>query len=74
MAVCRSCGAEIEWARTEAGKSIPLDLGEVENGNLAVEGGVVRVRRAGDLAAFEPRRRSHFASCPYARQHRKARV
>jgi hypothetical protein len=72
MATCRSCGAEIQWARTEAGKAIPLDVGEVENGNLVVEGGVVRVRRPGDLATTEPRRRSHFASCPFARQHRKA--
>jgi hypothetical protein len=72
MSACRSCGAEIEWARTESGKLIPLDVGEVEDGNLVIEGGVARVRRGG-LDADLPRRRSHFARCPFARQHRKAR-
>lgn len=26
MSVCRSCGQEILWAKTDAGKTIPLDL------------------------------------------------
>lgn len=27
---CRSCGAQIVWARTEAGRAIPLSLTTVE--------------------------------------------
>lgn len=42
---CRSCGAEIEWRKTEAGKNTPYDLSGTP----------------------------HWATCPSADRHRKAR-
>lgn len=73
MSVCRSCGAEIRWAKTTGGKPIPVDPEPAENGNLALE--TVR----GELMAFpaslfvEPDELhvSHFATCPNADEHRK---
>lgn len=32
--VCKSCGAELEWARTTEGHSIPLDRVPVPDGNI----------------------------------------
>jgi hypothetical protein len=68
---CRSCGAPIEWAVTEAGKSIPLDLGDADDGNLieltAANPAFVAVVRMAEL--FDepgPRRRTHFVTCPQA--------
>lgn len=69
MSTCRSCGGEIIWARTAAGKSMPLDPEPSQDGNVeAVRDGhgtlsVVTVHKehpmfAGDL--FMP----HFATCP----------
>ena len=54
---CRSCGAEIVWVTTPAGKQMPLDphvLTVVADGGETVRGRV-----------------SHFASCPNAAAHRK---
>jgi hypothetical protein len=76
MARCRSCGAPILWAVTEAsGKRIPLDAEEdgaakeVPDGNLLIvdtRAGtpVVRVTAVGQHL-------SHFATCPQASTHRK---
>lgn len=76
---CRTCGAPVEWARTaKAGKAIPLDVGEYANGNLDVIGRsedgtpTVRVLTLDErLSAGRPLRRSHFASCPDAAEHRR---
>lgn len=78
-AVCSTCHAPIEWARTaKAGASIPLDVGEYPNGNLDVIGRsedgtpTVRVLPLDErLSAGRPLRRSHFASCPDAEGHRR---
>lgn len=77
-AVCSTCGAPIEWARTaKAGKAIPLDLGEYSTGNLDVirrEDGtaVVQVLPLDEARKIgRPLRRSHFASCPDADRHRR---
>lgn len=69
--VCKSCRAPIEWARTVKGHRIPLDPGAVEDGNLTLERGVARARLPDDTG---PARRSHFASCAHAAQHRRARA
>lgn len=37
MARCSLCQAPIQWARTEAGKSMPLSLPPVTNGNIWLE-------------------------------------
>jgi hypothetical protein len=68
MAVCKSCGTPIEWARTEKGKRIPLDLRvRAENANLFLDDeGVVHY-----VAPGEGERISHFATCPNAKTHRR---
>lgn len=76
---CSTCGAPIEWARTiKAGKAIPLDSGTYANGNLEVvrrdDDGtpcvrVVPIAERRELA--RQLRRSHFATCPQADEHRR---
>lgn len=75
MSACRSCGAEIQWAQTEAGKKMPLDAHEVAGGNV-----VVITRVAGDYGMTpvvryvkngEGNRVSHFATCENAAEHRR---
>ncbi len=59
---CSSCGAAILWARTEAGKAMPI--------NAKPEKRVVlgsRTGRAHVLDTYLP----HWASCPSADQHRR---
>lgn len=68
---CTSCRAPIEWAWTDKGKRIPLDVGEVSGGNLQpfeTFGGKLIVRVVHSLHGS---RRSHFATCPDAAKHRK---
>jgi len=79
MATCTSCQAEIRWAVTAAGKLMPIDPEPVEGGNLELIGErngrpLVRYRQPSLLEPPDgPRYRSHFASCPHAGQHRRAR-
>jgi hypothetical protein len=76
---CRSCKKPIIWAVTTKGRRMPLDPEPVENGNL-----ILRHRMSGlptalylthgadvELQPDEKRYVSHFATCPYAAQHRK---
>lgn len=73
MSRCKSCQAEIKWARTAAGKNIPLDIGVVTSGG--------NVRHTGEwagpfmvvevVAVGEGDRVSHFATCPNAKEHRR---
>lgn len=37
-ATCRSCAAPIEWAVTDNGRSMPLDVGSFADGRLVVVG------------------------------------
>lgn len=71
MAHCNSCGAELLWVRTEAGKATPLDAQPTDNGNIAVVDGVAHV--CYDLLDDDAglRYTSHFATCPDAKEHRK---
>lgn len=56
-AKCRSCGAEIVWLKTDAGKNMPVDAETVVD-----EGATI----------FDPdQMTSHFATCPDAAKHRK---
>lgn len=78
MSACRSCGAEIRWERTAAGKPIPLDPEPVADGNLAIrDDGRVVAYIDGDgerIALGRPLRYvTHFATCPNADQHRRNR-
>lgn len=80
---CRSCKALIEWAVTDNGRKMPLDLGWHADGRLVVVG-----RKGGDPLVVSLNgdqllrlhvadgvelalRRSHFATCPDADQHRR---
>lgn len=85
MARCKSCGASIVWAKTRAGKSMPLDADPVAYGNVtivdylnpsAVEPTPVVV--VGPLSLEDTpvstwRYQSHFSSCPDAGVHRRRR-
>ena len=83
---CKSCGAPIVWIETVNGKSMPCDAEAVEyqenrkgKSQIVTESGnVVR----GDIVANAPDTLlpkvvdgtgyiSHFATCPYANQHRR---
>lgn len=76
---CRSCGAPIRWVETENGRRMPIDP-EPYTGESPAGLFVLREReRAPSLAiatpplAFpgEPLFRSHFATCPNAKEHRR---
>jgi hypothetical protein len=86
MIVCRSCGAEIEWAITPNGKRIPLDKLPVEDGNILVSMRTdlpplaiaqtqkeIEVLRSQAVHTGQPHTlfKSHFATCPNANKHRK---
>ena len=71
-AVCRSCGANILWARTSNGKAMPLDATPNPKGNLVVDGkGCIGAATKGELPDGEVRYISHFATCPNSAKHRK---
>lgn len=65
MSACPSCGAEVVWATTESGKSMPVDPEPVEGGNLWLRdiGGGLTVRVVGSREGVL-RHRPHFATCP----------
>lgn len=78
MSKCNSCGAEIIWVKTIAGKSMPCDAGlitfERAGGPetfVMPDGKVERGKRSpeGNLKGYI----SHFATCPNAAHHRKTR-
>ena len=55
---CRSCGAEIFWLKTVNGKNMPVNPLEV----------------LPDDSLFDHKRHiSHFATCPSAKAHRRAK-
>ena len=70
---CSSCGAEIRWVRMTSGKPMPLDPKPAEDGNIVFDqygnGMVVGALFTAGREAF----RSHFSTCPNAKQHRRAR-
>ena len=70
-ACCKSCGAPLDWQRLErGGKPIPLDPEPRADGNLYLDGGLVR-----HVDLFTPRNVTryvtHFATCPDAAAWRK---
>lgn len=67
---CRSCGAEIFWRKTTAGKMIPLDREPVADGNLSVVNGVAV--SAKDVPESALRYVTHFATCPNANAWRRS--
>lgn len=87
MSQCKSCGAPVLWVRTMKGKKMPLDPDLTLEGEMILvdlpDGSIAAVHRSsvsefdGLLGAVElaaaPGRTSHFATCPNADQHRRAR-
>lgn len=88
MSRCRSCQALIVWVETEAkpdkpGRKMPLDADPDEPARALAfaEGNIIFTgAHTGDgtpivryIPAGAGRYRSHFASCPKAREHRKSR-
>lgn len=78
-AVCRSCGADVLWVKTERGRNMPLDPTPVDVAELENHAGLFVVASNGVAMAATPDQlpdaafyRSHFATCPDAgtwRQH-----
>lgn len=56
---CSTCGKEIVWKKTKAGKSHPFDAGKT----------LVAVRGTDDKTHVVNGHVSHFATCPQASQH-----
>lgn len=78
MSACRSCGAPVLWARTRAGKAMPLDAAPTADGNVALLGtNGCEVLAGQSLAAARAEHRelylTHYATCPQADAWRKGR-
>ncbi len=75
LAECRSCGTTIRWCQTPLGKKMPVDIDSVPGGNVDLVKIGPGKYMAKVVAADEGvnRYRSHFASCPNADKHRRAR-
>lgn len=72
---CKSCGAEIEWVKTEYGKNLILDKEPNKDGNVVLlmgkNGNVfAKVMKQGDSFPGKPKRISHWATCPQSNQWR----
>ena len=73
---CRSCGASIFWAKTEAGKSMPVDAHPHPEGRVVLfdRGGSVIAKVLGKEEQPRPgenTRRPHWTTCPQAGNWRK---
>lgn len=81
LATCDMCARDIAWARTPAGKAMPIDPGRWPDDDARANLGVsrdhhgrilARVLSAADpLRANEHRGMPHFATCPHLLQARK---
>lgn len=76
---CKSCRADIVWAKTFKGEQIPVNPTPTENGNLALheQGGVLyaglvtRAKQPAMAEAGYPLYLSHFVDCPNAKEWRR---
>lgn len=68
---CKSCGAEIIWAKTRMGKVMPLDAKPSPNGNMAYAAGETHAYTEADAKLHRDRYTSHFATCPDHQQWRQ---
>lgn len=79
MSKCKSCGAEIKFIKTPLGKWMPCDMirhtfRKDMSGNevfVTDAGDVVHGIRCDSFEADSVGYISHFATCPYANQHRR---
>jgi hypothetical protein len=73
---CRSCSAEVIWAKSERGNWIPLNAAAVHpagQGHFVLRGDVA-VAVPSLVFEDEPHYVSHFSTCPNAEQHRRRRT
>ena len=75
---CKSCSAPIYWARTEAGKSMPVDAAPTSDGTVVLtdrRGTVMArvLRRDEQPPPGAKLRKPHFQSCPHAADWRAAK-
>lgn len=66
---CKSCRAMVVWVEMQSGKRMPLDAVPAANGTVVIgQDGKGYVDRLPGRAKFV----SHFATCPFAKKHRRA--
>ena len=65
MSRCRSCGAQVTWAKTELGKSMPIER-VAADGNLTFDAANGTVRSDPEGVWI-----SHFATCAQADEWRR---
>jgi hypothetical protein len=74
---CRSCGAEIVFARTREGRLMPVDAHPHPAGTVTLEwdpaSGEWRAILGGQPSPGTPMHRPHFATCPAAAEWRRPR-
>lgn len=75
---CKSCGAPVIWAVTVKGARMPVDQAPADDGNVVL---IMSERGTEAIVVSSPdehpgvvRRKSHFATCANAAQHRKPRA
>jgi hypothetical protein len=69
---CRSCGKRILWAKTINDTPSPIDPEPVEGGNIDL--GANGIAYVVPVEPSVKRHVSHFATCPGASKHRRART
>ena len=69
MSRCTSCNAEIVFAKTEAGKTMPVSMASGQK-RIVLEHDADGTVLARVVSTYL----SHFADCPNAPQHRKPRT
>lgn len=73
VGTCRSCGAAIRWVQmAKSGKKSPLDVHPADKGNVAIGEDGLGYTVTGE-GRTPPLYLSHFATCPGAASHRKAK-
>lgn len=71
---CKSCKAKIVWCKTHNGKNIPVDMFTLPEGDKML---LLHRWQIGDNTPliFNPQKHiAHFATCPYAAEHRKEKI
>jgi len=78
---CRDCDAKVQWAETDRGKNILVDVEPVADGDLALThldpyGGEMKVRHIRKHDPIDesiPRYTCHFGTCPQREQRQAAK-
>lgn len=68
---CRSCGARIQWYRTDQGKKMPVNVTPSPNGNISIQVDLLGEPVAHVVSDGTGDRLAHFVTCPDAEQWRR---